>query len=515
MKKIISLVLVLLLSLSFSVSNFSEEKEIKIFLDGNLIIFDTSPVIINGRTMVPVGKIFEALGLSVSWDANSRKVTGVKDGLEVILFIDSDTPTVNGETVKIDAKAYIANNRTMVPLRFIAESTGAEVNWNGEKFEISIDSKVIVDETVLSYKIVDTGVTELFTDKSTIMSLTVGDKFYGQDGNYIKNEPNYTDNNDGTITDNVTGLMWQKTMDGKMTFEDSESYASNSSLAGYSDWRVPTIKELFSLILFTGESGGEVAKKLYIDTGYFDQPIGDTSIGEREIDAQVWSSTEYVGVTMHGDKTVFGVNFVDGRIKGYGRINPKTKDDNTAYYRLVRDNTSYGVNKFVDNMDGTITDLSTGLMWQMSDDGVTRGWEEALSYSENLELANHSDWRLPNVKELQSIVDYTKSLQTTDSAAISDLFTLTEIVDPNGNKNYGFYWTSTTHKDGNNISDSASYVSFGEAQGEMFNDILDVHGCGAVRSDPKSGEKTNYPEYFGPQGDIRYVYNYVLSVRDN
>lgn len=371
-----------------------------------------------------------------------------------------------------------------------------------------------VSELELSYKIVDTGIDEEFTDKMAVSGLSPGDEFYGQDANYDGYQPSYTDNGDGTVTDDVTGLMWQQRMDQKMTYEDAVKYANESRLGGYDDWRIPNIKELFSLILFTGKSGGEVAKELYIDTTYFDQPIGDTSIGEREIDAQTWSSTKYVGKTMHGNDTVFGVNFIDGRIKGYGLLKPRSKEDNKGYFRLVRGNESYGQNMFVDNKDGTISDLATGLMWQMMDDGSTRDWKEALEYCEGLELAGYDDWRLPNVKELQSIVDYGKSVQTTGTPAIDDMFVLTGIIDPNGELNYGFYWSSTTHQDGRNTADSASYVSFGEAQGQMFGDVLDVHGCGAVRSDPKSGDFFDYPSYFGPQGDVRYVYNYVLAVRD-
>ncbi len=172
------------------------------------------------------------------------------------------------------------------------------------------------------------------------------------------------------------------------------------------------------------------------------------------------------------------------------------------------------MNVFVDNGDGTITDSATGLMWQMADDGQTRDWEEALSYAESLELGGYDDWRLPNVKELQSIVDYTKSPETTGTPAIDDLFVLSEIIDPDGEENYGFYWTSTTHQDGRNTADSASYVAFGEAQGQMNGRLMDVHGAGSVRSDPKSGDASQYPDYFGPQGDVRYVYNYVLAVRD-
>ncbi len=367
--------------------------------------------------------------------------------------------------------------------------------------------------STLTYPIVGTGITDLYSDVSKLSQLNESDAFYGQDGSYQINQPSYTDNNDGTVTDNVTGLMWQQTMDDKMSIDETYDYAEGSTLAGYDDWRMPTIKELFSLIQYTGQSGGETAHTLFIDTCYFDQPLGDTSIGEREIDAQVWSSTYYVGLTMKADTTVFGVNFVDGRIKGYGTVDPRTREDKQMYVRLVRGNTDYGVNNYIDNGDGTITDLATGLMWQMSDDSNTYDWEDALSYSENLDLAGYDDWRLPSAKELQSIVDYTKSIQTTSSPAIDDMFSLTQITDPRGQSNYGFYWTASTHLDGINPYAGAAYVSFGEALGKMNNQVMDVHGAGAVRSDPKSGDAEDYPQYFGPQGDARYVYNYVLSVR--
>ena len=132
------------------------------------------------------------------------------------------------------------------------------------------------------------------------------------------------------------------------------------------DWRVPTIKELYSLILFTGRVAGATAITMFIDTDYFNQPLGDPDLGEREIDAQTWSSTQYAGLTMNGDSTVFGVNFVDGRIKGYPKFQPGSSNTipRTMYFRMVRGNPSYGINEFIENDDGTISDLATGLMWQ-------------------------------------------------------------------------------------------------------------------------------------------------------
>jgi hypothetical protein len=364
-----------------------------------------------------------------------------------------------------------------------------------------------------TYPIVDTGQTRCYSNKAEISFPRKGNAFYGQDAQYQINHPSYTDNKDSTVTDNVTGLMWQKSMGEKMTYEGAFQKVKECNLGGYHDWRIPTIKELYSLILFTGRVQGQKAITPFIDTKYFDQPLGNSQAGEREIDAQTWSSTEYVGRTMRNDETIFGVNFIDGRIKGYPKYDPRTYSPNRMYFRFVRGNSNYGKNRFIDNGNGTVTDAATGLMWQKSDGGRGMDWQKALKYADSLKLGGYTDWRLPNAKELQSIVDYTRSPQTTNSPAIDPIFKTTPIRDPAGKKQYPFFWTGTTHLDGKNPYASAAYLAFGEAQGKMHNRLMDVHGAGAQRSDPKSGNQKDYPQYFGPQGDIRYVFNYVRCVR--
>ena len=115
---------------------------------------------------------------------------------------------------------------------------------------------------------------------------------------------------------------------------------------------------------------------------------------------------------------MFGVNFADGRIKGYGLRDPRGRGEKTFYVLYVRGNPKYGQNDFDDNGDGTVTDRATGLTWMKRDSGHLGAgpkgdgamtWEQALAWAEGLEHAGHSDWRLPNAKELQSIVDYTRS----------------------------------------------------------------------------------------------------------
>lgn len=357
-----------------------------------------------------------------------------------------------------------------------------------------------------SYPIVDTGQRAFYDDQDVVAAPDVGEAFHGQDAHYEGAQPAYQDNGDGTVTDLNTGLMWQQTpaLYDKLTYAEAVEAADTFGLAGYDDWRLPTIKELYSLIQFTGSS---FTLAPYIDTAYFDFRVGDESLGERVIDGQYWSNTEYVGLTMGGDATVFGVNFADGRIKGYPRDMGPDGMPNTQFVRYVRSNPDYGLNVFVDHGDGTVEDLATGLTWQETDSGSTLDWQGALAYCENLDLAGVGDWRLPNAKELQSIVDYTRAPDATGTAAIDPIFEVSEIE--------SWFWTGTTLLQAPpdlGVGAQAVYITFGQAWGYM-GQWVNVHGAGAQRSDPKSGDPSDWPEGRGPQGDEIRIYNYARCVR--
>ncbi len=380
------------------------------------------------------------------------------------------------------------------------------------------------------YIIVDTNQLTCFDNSNEITCPATGEVFYGQDSQYDGTQPAYRDNGDGTVTDLGTGLMWQQSPDinndgnidihDKLTFAQAVAGASSFNLAGYNDWRLPSIKELYSLMDFSGANGTSAMTSVpYINTDYFDFEYGDESAGERFIDAQYCSSAEYVGTIFDGQPGVFGVNFADGRIKCYPRDTGHGGSPMDFFVRYARDNTAYGTNNFIDNGDGTITDRTTALMWQQNDNGSGKNWQDALAYAESLELAGYDDWRLPNAKELHSIVDYTRSPSTTSSAAIDPSFKCTSIIDEGGATNYPFFWTSTTHKNGPDES-YAAYIAFGEALGYMQQPpmsgnhvLMDVHGAGAQRSDPKSGNPNDYPYGHGPQGDVIRIYNFVRCVR--
>ena len=393
----------------------------------------------------------------------------------------------------------------------------------------------------LDYNVVDTGQTTYFNNLTDIAEPVHGDDFYGQDANNDGNQPSYTDNGDGTITDNVTGLMWTKTcdtdgdgdidVDDKMSYEEAMASTGNINTGGYDDWRIPTLKEQYSLIIFSGidpsgYNGSTDGLIPFIDTDYFDFAYGDESAGERIIDAQMVTSTLYVATIMNGDESMFGVNFADGRIKGYGTgPMPGSPDDKQFYVYYVRGNTQYGINDYQVNGDGTISDNATGLMWSQNDSEEGMDWEAALAWVQQKNEENYlgySDWRLPDVKELQSIVDYTRSPETSNSAAIDPAFQCTEITNAGDESDYPFYWSSTTHENWTeNNGGFASYVSFGRALGWMEEPpmsgnylLMDVHGAGSQRSDPKAGDPDDYPYGHGPQGDVIRIFNYVRLVRD-
>lgn len=160
---------------------------------------------------------------------------------------------------------------------------------------------------------------------------------------------------------------------------------------------------------------------------------------------------------------------------------------------------------FRDNGDGTVSDLNTGLMWQKTPDLEDKStFAEAKRGALECRLGGHSDWRLPNAKELQSIVDYTRAPDAINPerrrAAIDPIFEVAAIE--------SYFCTGTTHLEapGQLFGGQAVYIAFGRAMGWMGppgrreKEFINVHGAGAQRSDPKVGDPAQFPRGRGPQG---------------
>lgn len=116
-----------------------QPEAISVVINGSPLKTDVPPAVVNERTLVPLRAIFEALGAEVNWDQGSETVTGTKGSITVILKINRDEAIVNGSPRKLDVPPQIMEGRTMVPARFIAESLGAGVKWDGEQRTVLIN----------------------------------------------------------------------------------------------------------------------------------------------------------------------------------------------------------------------------------------------------------------------------------------------------------------------------------------------------------------------------------------
>lgn len=376
----------------------------------------------------------------------------------------------------------------------------------------------IIEDPVPFYPVIDTGQIKNFNTSEEITPPAPAFPFYGQDAQTTGLQQSLILNKNGLIViDRNTNLQWMRApnlslatpaIKDKKTYNQAREYVNtvnNINYSGFSDWRLPTIKELYSLISFNGiaptsNDNTSIAGLIpFINNEYFIFRYGQPTEGENIVDNQYISSTPFVaGNLLTGGPVIYGVNFSNGTAKGYytGTLNQQTK----FFVQLVR-GPRYGINEFVNNGDGTVTDKASQLMWTEGDNSLGLTWQEALNWvraKNNENYLGYNDWRLPNVKELHSIVDYSNSPDHNGKPSIDiTQFTCTEIINENGQPDYPGYWTSTTIVTTNEIGENAAYISFGRALGydREQNRWYDVNGAGSQRSDPKIPPTGNNPAY--------------------
>ncbi|MFH0729814.1 MAG: DUF1566 domain-containing protein [Pseudomonadota bacterium] len=331
----------------------------------------------------------------------------------------------------IDAKIQVAEYYT-------DQIDAAGISWAGDTLDqakevlVGIDkdsdidaAKGAIDAIIVfpTAEIPDTGQTTSYTD-------TVG-----EDADYTINPPAYTKLDasgntldDGAtewamIRDNVTGLIWENKTEDDSIHDKDNTYTwydpnadtnggnpgtggdgtdtkdfidalNAAKFGGFSDWRLPTAKELQSIVNY-GKTDPA------IDTTYFSNTPSIV----------YWSSTTEAA-SPDGARPI---DFHDGYIFD------EYKSESFCA-RAVRGAHPGGVfgdsavsGRMIDNGDGTITDKVTGLMWQKQDDGIIRSWESALTHCETLSIADYDDWRMPNIKELTSIVDFCERYPSVDT----------------------------------------------------------------------------------------------------
>lgn len=235
------------------------------------------------------------------------------------------------------------------------------------------NTSIMNAQVTLTYRLPDTGQTGSFT------------AVQGEDSDFTIRPPSFSDPGDGTVTDLVTGLVWQKTDGGEMTFEQAISYCEGLTLGGHDDWRLPTGMELFSINHYDHSNPA-------LDPAFFTPTQAGywwTSETRADDASQVWVVNAGGGIGAHPkNETVSAGGSKRFHARAVRSIAPTAAGD-----------------RFMDNGDGTISDLLTGLVWQKVKSPGLLTWEQALEYAGSLVLAGKSDWRLPNVKELQSLND--------------------------------------------------------------------------------------------------------------
>ena len=285
-----------------------------------------------------------------------------------------------------------------------------------------------------------------------------GQDFFGQDGNYIhlctpQKLQLRTLANQDVIYDRNTGLQWQRSMKYQgITWNEAYTYCDKLEYAGFSDWRLPTPQEFLTTI---------DRRRLFAQAEYF--PCGAT----------YWTSK---------NTYVFESNM--GGIR-----NP-----DLAHYKICVRGKELPVASFesstAGNSDIVVTDSKTGLMWQKTTE-VTDTWKEALEYCENLNYAGFSDWRLPNINELASLLNYDKT-----SAPYSDFPEMpgsafwSSTDSANDNYNYSeilsvdFYSGTIDRKSKNSEYGSYNYSALDVrcVRYSENNDPCENHICGSVEN---------------------------------
>ena len=228
----------------------------------------------------------------------------------------------------------------------------------------------VSDSTVLDVSFVVTDAMQLVcydNDGNEIDDPDPGDDYYGQDAQYTGTVPSYTDNGDGTVTDNNTGLMWQQTPPTeKMTYDEAIEYVDDLTTGDYDDWRLPTIKESFSLAMMNGkldcDSSGDATDDAvpYIDTDYFDLSRDDCF---------VWSSTTCGDFPEMADYIAFG--------RGYGINLDDDVDSSTATVDSFVDTHGPGCMRAdYKDTDSTTTSLTTNVTVSQAPELSREKWED-------------------------------------------------------------------------------------------------------------------------------------------
>lgn len=235
----------------------------------------------------------------------------------------------------------------------------------------------------------------------------------GEDSDYSGKALSFSDMSNGTVLDESTGLLWQKTPDMvNRTYASAKTYCADLNLGSLSDWRVPNKKEMMGILNY---GRNPVMDPVFYSDGSFQT---------------FWTSPYTNGV---------GFAWMVSATYGWAAIRDAV---NFEKIRCVSGpEITYGV--LTDNRDGTVTDATTQLQWIQSETAPVK-WEDAIAYCENLEFTSYTDWRLPNIKEISTLTQDPVFIDSTVGNTASLDFSF--FPDSKRNEGGGLnpYWSSST-----------------------------------------------------------------------
>jgi hypothetical protein len=246
-------------------------------------------------------------------------------------------------------------------------------------------------------------------DTGQIVSYTTT---FGEDNDFNIYPPLFIQNNNGTVIDSITGLVWQKLDGGEMTIENATIYCDTLTLGNYNNWRLPNAHEAFSIL-------NHQLVNPALNVQVFTTTAAEywwTSDRQANDSSKVWATNAGGGIGNHPKSETISAG-------GPKKFHVRAVRDAIAPLAIP--------NQYTDNGNNTITDHLTDLIWQKAPFSDSLSWEQSLTYADTLTTAGFNDWRLPNIKELQSLNDETRINPSINST----YFNVTNV-----NK----YWSSTT-----------------------------------------------------------------------
>jgi hypothetical protein len=430
-------------NLSFIIWDDSEQREISV--TSSMI---SSPISFTPDNSIEVTITATTTGLPTIEKIAPNRTIGIgMINISGANFYTGTTVTIAG--IPSEAVYYSSTKISVsVPMHEIGTVNVVLTNPNGQT--AIVPNGLTYVELPCSCPIPDSGLTKCYDDQNEIPCPKPGEPFYGQAGNYTINEMSFTkmDNNGNDlpddaedwvmVRDNVTGLIWEikQAKDGVADYENPNDadnkyswydtnpannlgYTGNynggkntqafieqlnqKQLGGFHAWRMPSLKELASI--------ANLAKT---------NPAIDVIFFPADMSAFYWSSTSPAYNTSHA----WGVNC------DYGNDNHNAKDS-SYYVRAVRGGQCWSFDNLVINGDRTITDIASGMMWELETKNTKQTWKNAMDYCENASTAMYTDWRLPEQKEIRTIVNFTRYLPAMNIDFFHDTMS-------------AFYWSSTS-----------------------------------------------------------------------